>query len=43
MNIEQSLLLGILKLADFGLAREYQEHKVFTSVVSSDISPSHWI
>ena len=29
-----SLLLGILKLADFGLAREYHEHKVFTSVVS---------
>ncbi|CAF1163902.1 unnamed protein product [Rotaria sp. Silwood1] len=24
---------GILKLADFGLAREYHEHKVFTTVV----------
>ena len=28
-----SSLLGVLKLADFGLAREYHEHKVFTSVV----------
>ncbi|CAF3459513.1 unnamed protein product [Rotaria sp. Silwood1] len=24
---------GILKLADFGLAREYHEHKVFTTVI----------
>lgn len=30
----QSFFIGILKLADFGLAREYHEHKVFTTVVS---------
>ncbi len=30
-----NFFVGILKLADFGLAREYHEHKLFTTVVSS--------
>ena len=34
---------GILKLADFGLAREYHEHKVFTTVVSHRISSFEFV